>query len=265
MPSSSTDRFVAAWRRRKPDGERQLDELLALYREPHRHYHGVSHIADLLNRAERLRFDDREVVMAAIFYHDAIYNVAATDNEERSAVLALEALPALGCGGAFAKTVAAMIRATALHERTGDADTDLFLDLDMAILADPLERYAVYRQAIMDEYRTVHSGRGLPRGTDRAVHRADAGARDDLRVAGVCGAGRNRAAEYRGRAGVAVGQGIVVPRSTLGPRIKSGTGSRIALRLSEAGSRIALRSSGAGSRIALRLSEDDACGVGKCP
>ena len=50
-----------------------------------------------------------------------------------------------------------MIRATARHEGTGDADTDLFLDLDMAILADPPERYAVYRQAIMDEYRTVHS------------------------------------------------------------------------------------------------------------
>ena len=171
MPSSSTDTFARAWRGWDGTGsaasEARLAELLAFYEEPHRHYHGTSHIADLLERAKSRRFADPRRVTAAIFYHDAIYAVGASDNEARSAALAVQNLRTLGWSTAEATRVAAMIRATARHSRTGDPDTDRFLDLDLAILADPPERYAVYRQSIMDEYRTRYSHGDYRRGRVR--------------------------------------------------------------------------------------------------
>ena len=65
-------------------------ELIALYQDGSRHYHGLSHIEALLALAEEYRAElsDPDAVGAAIWFHDAIYDSQAKDNEEKSADLA---------------------------------------------------------------------------------------------------------------------------------------------------------------------------------
>lgn len=89
---------------------------------------------------------------ATAFWHDAIYRIGASDNEEASARLAVEALDELGFDRDGRERVASAIRATATHEATGVRDVDLFLDLDMAVLGDDPEGYALYRDALLAEY-----------------------------------------------------------------------------------------------------------------
>ena len=134
--------------------ERWLVDLLARHNEPHRHYHGAKHVADLLARLRALPFERPDEAVAAAFLHDAVYRVGAPDNEARSADLAREVLDELD-GAAFADRVAALCLATASHAATGDADADLFLDADMAVLGDPPPLYARYRAAMMREYLTA--------------------------------------------------------------------------------------------------------------
>ena len=134
--------------------ERWLTDLRHRHSEPHRYYHGVAHITDLLDRIRTLPFAQPDEAAAAAFLHDAIHHVGASDNEARSAELAREVLIELDEPN-LAERVAAICMATATHAATGDNDTDLFLDADMAVLGDPPSRYARYRAAVMREYLTA--------------------------------------------------------------------------------------------------------------
>ena len=160
-PSASLAAFERGWRalavRRGWNveaTERWLRQLVSRHLEPHRRYHGVDHITDLLSRLGDLPFERADEAVAAAFLHDAVYVVSAPDNEARSADLARVVLDELA-GAPFADRVAAICAATATHAGTGDADADLFLDADMAVLGDPPDAYARYRAAVMAEYLTA--------------------------------------------------------------------------------------------------------------
>jgi predicted metal-dependent HD superfamily phosphohydrolase len=100
---------------------------------------------------------DPAAVHLAIWSHDAVYDPRATDNEERSAALALERLRPLGVPDHTLLHVAAMIRATA-HTAVDEvnADTAVLLDADLAILSAEERRYARYAADIRREYAWVH-------------------------------------------------------------------------------------------------------------
>ena len=65
-------------------------ELAALYQAADRHYHGLAHIDAMLALAREYRhlLEDPQAVEAAIWFHDAIYDSRAKDNEAKSAGLA---------------------------------------------------------------------------------------------------------------------------------------------------------------------------------
>jgi len=137
-------------------------ELSALYGTKHRHYHGLAHIEALLALAGEYRpaLSDPEAVEAAIWFHDAIYDSRAKDNEARSAALALEKLAPRIAGERLAR-IAAMIEATATHEVPGLADAAarrdaaLFLDMDLSILGAAPAAFDAYEQAVRREYGWV--------------------------------------------------------------------------------------------------------------
>ncbi len=128
-----------------------IDERL---RERHRHYLTLVHLehlhAQLLPVLDQLR--DKDAVVLAIAYHDAVYDVKRSDNEERSAELARTSLGPLGLGHALIDHCAAMILATKAHTLSDDPDTDLFTDADLSILGAPPEPYERYEVQVRKEY-----------------------------------------------------------------------------------------------------------------
>ena len=137
-------------------------ELSALYKGAGRHYHGLSHIEALLAlaREHRATLTDREAVEAAIWFHDAVYDSRAKDNESRSAALAREKLHGRAEPVRLSR-IEAMIEATATHivpaveDDAAKADAALFLDMDLSILGAPHEQFDRYEAAVRQEYAWV--------------------------------------------------------------------------------------------------------------
>jgi predicted metal-dependent HD superfamily phosphohydrolase len=142
-------------------------ELSALYQAEGRHYHNLAHIEAMLAQAAgyRASLHDPGAVEAAIWFHDAIYDSRAKDNEARSAALAAEKLAGRTDAERLDRIVA-MIVATATHElpslqRPGPGNEDfvrdaaLFLDMDLAILGASPDAFDAYEQAVRREYGWV--------------------------------------------------------------------------------------------------------------
>jgi len=130
-------------------------ELLGRYAERHRRYHDLAHLDDVLRHVDELASHARDapVVRLAVWFHDAVYDPRAADNEERSARLAETSLSALRVEDRVVAEVARLVRVTAAHEpEPGDADAAVLCDADLAILASGAERYQRYAGAIRAEF-----------------------------------------------------------------------------------------------------------------
>jgi len=135
----------------------RLEELLARYREPQRHYHTLQHLDECFAGYTQLREQMRRPaeVALALWYHDAVYEVRQHDNEARSAALAAEALKSQHAPPALASRIEALIMATRHHEAGPDHDATILLDIDLAILGAAPERFAEYEAQIRAEYAHV--------------------------------------------------------------------------------------------------------------
>jgi predicted metal-dependent HD superfamily phosphohydrolase len=149
---------IEAWQRIFPGDEAVGRELLARWSEPHRRYHTVEHLAFMLDviEANAGLADDADAVRLAAWFHDAVYEVFAGDNEERSAALAVHHLPALGFAPERTQEVARLVRLTAGHAvEPGDRNGALLADADLAVLASEKSRYDRYAAAVREEYAAV--------------------------------------------------------------------------------------------------------------
>jgi len=134
----------------------------AMYAEPQRHYHSLAHIEALLEWLAHWHALAREprLIEAAIWFHDAVYDTHRDDNEPRSAELARNELRALAWPEADVARVVTMVRATQHHAaELSDADTLLFLDLDLSVLAQRPEVYDTYSAAVRAEFAWVDAER----------------------------------------------------------------------------------------------------------
>jgi predicted metal-dependent HD superfamily phosphohydrolase len=137
-----------------------LEEIVHAYREPHRHYHTLDHIAALLTLLDRYGGDaaHRDALRLAILFHDIVYDPTRHDNEQASALLAAERLTARGFAPELVAKVARYILATR-HDQPAAAATDtalaLLLDLDLSILAAAPGAYRAYAEAVRREYAFV--------------------------------------------------------------------------------------------------------------
>jgi predicted metal-dependent HD superfamily phosphohydrolase len=133
--------------------------LLDRFEEPHRAYHNSMHVLALLQHAEDAHelVSDPHKMALAIWFHDAIYDPKAQDNEAQSAALAQTSLKHLGEKDPFVADVETMILATVKHQLPENASNDLqlFLDFDLSILGSTPETYASYAAAIRTEYHFV--------------------------------------------------------------------------------------------------------------
>lgn len=182
--------------------------LAQAYSRPERHYHNLDHVAELLRTLDGLagHVRDRPAVYLAAWFHDAVYDSRAGDNEERSADRAGRVLRVLGTPTATIDRVRTLILMTKHHQTGGDPDGEALIDADLAILGAPDEGYDRYAAAIRREYAWVpeeqyRAGRAQvletflqrPRlyATGPLFNVLEGRARDNLRreIAGLTGAG----------------------------------------------------------------------------
>ena len=132
-----------------------VSDILARHGEPQRRYHGPNHLRALI---ELITVCAPQILPGApprlaIWWHDAIYNPAARDNEERSADLARAHLSRLGASREQIEATASLIVMTKNHWSGPSAgEGDFFLDADIAILGAPPMAYAAYAAGVRDEY-----------------------------------------------------------------------------------------------------------------
>ncbi len=158
---STEQEIVAAldrrWRRRFPHLSRIDADLLDRYAEPWRVYHDVRHLDAVLARCDELATQATDIacVELAAWFHDAVYDIGAADNEERSAVLATDVLHGRVAPGSV-EEVARLVRLTARHDPAeGDANGAVLCDADLAVLGSESARYDDYARQIRREYHTV--------------------------------------------------------------------------------------------------------------
>jgi predicted metal-dependent HD superfamily phosphohydrolase len=154
-----------AWQRHVTTDRSLLDRLLARHREKHRRYHTANHVAWVIRHVGELAttepVEHLDEVVAAAFYHDAVYEPSYPANERASARLARRDLASIGWSDDAAQRVGSMIEATE-HAVAGPeqptGDTAVLLDADLAILGADPAGYAAYVTGVRAEYRHVSDG-----------------------------------------------------------------------------------------------------------
>jgi predicted metal-dependent HD superfamily phosphohydrolase len=136
-------------------------DLLARYAEPHRRYHTVRHLAEVLAIVDELagQAQDADAVRLAAWFHDAIYTIGSApgiSNEEASARFAELALADLGVPAARISEAARLVRLTETHRvEPADHNAAVLCDADLAILGAAPERYREYTREVRQEYAEI--------------------------------------------------------------------------------------------------------------
>jgi predicted metal-dependent HD superfamily phosphohydrolase len=139
------------------DPEPEWLSLSARYEEPHRAYHTLRHISHCLDELDSVRplAADPVAVEMALWYHDAVYDPRAKDNEERSAGLAAQAAAAMGLPAPFGARVAGLILVSTHRAPAEDPDAQLFADIDLSILGRSEAAFDEYERQVRREYSGV--------------------------------------------------------------------------------------------------------------
>jgi predicted metal-dependent HD superfamily phosphohydrolase len=132
-------------------------EPAAHYAEPHRRYHDLAHVRQVVRDAVALTEGrDRALVALAAWAHDVVYEGRPGADERASAAWARARLTEAGLAAADVARVEGLVLATADHTAPpGDRAAQALLDADLAILAAGPEEYERYRRAVRAEYAHV--------------------------------------------------------------------------------------------------------------
>jgi predicted metal-dependent HD superfamily phosphohydrolase len=166
-PEALRANWIAAWHAlgvASPD-DALCDELQRRYAEPQRHYHTMQHLDECLGwfEHEKTLAERPGEVALALWFHDAIYDVHAHDNEARSADWARQALLEAGAAADAAERVHALVMATRHDAVPQGRDAELLIDIDLSILGAERARFDEYERQVQAEYAFVPDEVRLPR------------------------------------------------------------------------------------------------------
>lgn len=139
------------------DGLDLMARLIDAYRQPQLHYHTLQHLEECLNLWSKHAGEAQQAaeVGMALWFHDAVYEVKAADNEERSAAWAMDELGAVGVAAAQVERIGCLILASAHRALPQGRDAQLLVDIDLAILGASRERFDEYEAQVRREYSWV--------------------------------------------------------------------------------------------------------------
>jgi predicted metal-dependent HD superfamily phosphohydrolase len=151
--------WVSLWQRLSAAGEPLpvFKDLIARYTEPHRGYHSLVHVLDCLQEFQSVRnlAIEPDAIEIALWFHDAIYDPRAADNEAQSARLAENVLRQAKLPDQFVQRVSDLILATRHQAAPESADAQLLVDIDLAVLGQSTERFDAYEAGVRKEYDWV--------------------------------------------------------------------------------------------------------------
>lgn len=173
--ASPQERWQALWQRMGGDAEKAagfLSPLLAAYAGEGRHYHTTTHLQDVLQQLDWAKqaletsgeldgIDDAarermfDAIELSLWYHDAVYDAKAKDNEEKSRDWLLKDAKEAGLQEDAVKAAAHLIDLTAHHKDAKTLEERIMTDCDLAILGADEKSFAVYDANIRKEYAHV--------------------------------------------------------------------------------------------------------------
>jgi predicted metal-dependent HD superfamily phosphohydrolase len=175
LTSALDARYTALWQRlgvSHPDVAAAGARLLTLYADPARAYHNQTHLQDVLEKLDwaknaldqsgelqgltpPLRQRMFDTIELALFYHDAVYDARAKDNEAQSRELMRRDAQILGLDPAMIADAARLIDLTAQHGQAAQLDEKIMADCDLAILGAAESTFKKYDDNIRREYAHV--------------------------------------------------------------------------------------------------------------
>jgi predicted metal-dependent HD superfamily phosphohydrolase len=133
------------------------DELLNAYAEPHRKYHTLEHVQEMLRVLGRLALNEPKLpaLQLAVWLHDVVYDPKRSDNESASVDWFTQRL-GMALQADVVSLVSEIILATR-HQADFVPNTleAIMLDSDLAILGSAEVRYLRYADAIRQEFSHV--------------------------------------------------------------------------------------------------------------
>ena len=159
-------RFEALWSRCIGAGARDVfDELDTLYGEPHRRYHTGAHIEHCLRQFDLAadRMDEPDAVEMAVWFHDAIYEISAKDNELRSAELFAAMAGRRGPEGYREKVRRLIMATTHLDPPPRTLDEEFMVDIDLSSFGRPWEEFLSDSREVRAELAHISDAEFYPR------------------------------------------------------------------------------------------------------
>jgi predicted metal-dependent HD superfamily phosphohydrolase len=154
--------WLALWRRLEAKGDPwpTYENLLERYAGPGRAYHTIVHVEHCLRELADVGEPtaNLDALQFALWFHDAVYDTRAKDNEERSAALAREVARSASLSDGFGDRVTALILATKHTDPPITADEQLLVDVDLTILGQQAAKFDEYESQIRAEYSWVPAG-----------------------------------------------------------------------------------------------------------
>lgn len=143
-----------------PPDTNEYQKLLKAYQENHRAYHTLQHLSECLAKLDWATAnngwkENTHLAEIALWYHDAIYQPQAPDNEFKSAEWANRFLSQSGVASEICHYVYSLIMATCHLDIPTKPLHQLIVDIDLSILASEAKRFQEYEQQIRQEYHYV--------------------------------------------------------------------------------------------------------------
>jgi predicted metal-dependent HD superfamily phosphohydrolase len=156
---SDWNRWVALWRElgAAPANKAVFERLLERYTEPWRAYHTMRHVRDCLRYLDGARHLSQrpDEIELALWFHDTVYDTHRLDNEELSARWAQRHALEQNLSVDVAARVRYLILATKHDVPPPSAEAALMVDIDLAILGQPVSTFDLYEAQIRQEYAWV--------------------------------------------------------------------------------------------------------------
>jgi len=137
------------------------ENIIARYNESHRFYHNIEHLSTVLKQIDFAKGNIGisayciNVIELALWYHDAIYDPKANDNEEKSADLFIKDARQMRINENVIINVSRLILVTKNHFLAKSLDEQIIADCDLSPLGHNKEYFENSNKNLLKEYPDV--------------------------------------------------------------------------------------------------------------